>query len=270
MTSAEWTPDDDPLVGIVDEEGCVVSGERADLVADLETVVADAGGDVVCGPIDRLTEREPSVLVAVGEPALLAAVRAETTVPVLPVDAGRGIRSVPSSRLAAAVRTVLDGESHRRQWPVLDVAVDGDGRYRALFDVTLVTDEPARISEFGVRSRDREVAQFRADGVVVATPAGSHGYADAAGGPLLSPAIDGVAVVPISPFVTQTRHWVLPDDDLYLSVEREEGPVALCIDDDAVATITPDSTVVIAASGSLSTLVVPDGRGYFGSPDSSA
>ncbi len=267
MTSAEWTPDDDPLVGIVDEEGSGASRKRDDLVADLETVVDAAGGDVVRGPIDRLTDREPSVLVAVGEPALLAAVRAEATVPVLPVDAGRGVRSVPSTRLAAAVRTVLDGESHRRRRPVLGVTVDGDDRYRALFDVTLVTDEPARISEFGVRSRDRRVAQFRADGVVVATPAGSHGYADAAGGPLLSPAVDGVAVVPISPFVTQTRRWVLPDDDLRLSVEREEGPVALCIDDDAVATITPDSTVAIATEGSLSTLVVPDGRDDSGLDD---
>ncbi|WP_394351524.1 hypothetical protein [Halobacterium bonnevillei] len=50
----------------------------------------------------------------------------------------------------------------------------------------MVTAEPARISEYAVETGTERVDEVRADGVVAATPAGSHGYARDADGPLLS------------------------------------------------------------------------------------
>ena len=259
MASIEWTTDGAPLVGLVDEATAVDadSGRQT----DLESIVAGAGGDVATGPIDVLLERDLSMLVAVGDSALLAAVRIGVDVPVLPVDAGRGVRSVPSNRLPAALESVVDGSALRQERPIL-VADSGDDRARALLDVTLVTDEPARISEYALRSRSEAVSQFRADGVVVATAAGSYGYASDASGPLLAPGVEGVAVVPVGPFVTKTRRWILPDDDLSLSVERE-GTVALLADGQTAATLTAASTVTISADETLSTLVVPESPPFF-------
>ncbi|ADB59984.1 sugar kinase-like protein [Haloterrigena turkmenica DSM 5511] len=143
-------------------------------------------------------------------------------------------------------------------------ASDGDAgadavRDRALFDVTLVTDEPARISEYGVASRGDSVATFRADGVVVATAAGSHGYAGAVDAPHLSRAVDAVAVAPVAPFVTDTRRWVLPDDRLELTVERDEGPIALVADGRRVTSVGVDARIAVSVADALETLSVPDG-----------
>ena len=259
MTHAEWTPGDDPLVG-------VVSG--VDPSADLENAVTESGGDLVSGPIDRLLTRDPSVLVAVGEDALLAVTRADVTVPVLPVDAGEGLRSVSEDRLPVAIRAVLDGDGILRELPTLRVTVDGEDIGTALFDVALLTDEPARISEYSVRTPERGVACFRADGVVVATPAGSHGYAGAAGGPVLSPDLEGVAVVPVGPFVTQTNHWVLPNEEVRLSVERDHDPIALCVDDEVVATVDRDSTIAVTVGRAVHTLLTSESSPYFGDPTS--
>ena len=276
MTSVEWTTDGAPLVGFVDEATAVDAdsdgraGRTTDLesiAATLESTVGDAGGDVATGSLERVLEADPSFLVTVGEAATLEAVHAAVDVPVLPVDAGRGVRSVSAARLPAAVDSVVGGDGVRRDHPILGVDTDDGDRHRALFDVSLVTDEPARISEYAVRSRDGPVAQFRADGVVVATPAGSHDYASAASGPVLSPALEGVVVVPIGPFVTQTRRWILPDDELSLSVERD-GTVALVVDGDPVSTLDVDSQVTISADGSLPTLVVPESRAFFGGASS--
>ncbi|MHC3437655.1 NAD(+)/NADH kinase [Natrialbaceae archaeon A-gly3] len=264
MTCAEWTPGADPLVGVLEGGVDLPAGE----LADLEGAVTEAGGDLSSGPIEQLLAREPSVLLAVGEEAALAAVRAETSVPVLPVDAGQGVRSVPGDRVSAALRGVLSGEATRRDLPTLRVDLDGGVVGRALFDVSLVTDEPARISEYSVRSRNRGVACFRADGVVVATPAGSHGYAGAAGGPVLSPELEGVAVVPVGPFVTQTRHWVLPDGEIRLSVERDYDPIALCVDDERITAVDCDSSITITAGGRFPTLVTDESVSYFGDPTS--
>ncbi|WIV67201.1 NAD(+)/NADH kinase [Natrialbaceae archaeon AArc-T1-2] len=261
MTPAEWTPGAAPLVGVAASPDRTVALDRD----SLESVVADAGGNLVTGTVDQLIERELSVLVTVGEPALLAAVRAKPAAPIVPVDAGRGVRSMPTDRLPTAIRHVLEGEAVRRERPVLGVETDASDRYRALFDVALVTDEPARISEYGVESRGAAIAQFRADGVVVATPAGCHGYGGAAGGPVLSPAVRSVAVVPIGPFATRTRQWVLPDDDVRLSVERDTDPVDLCVDDRTVETVDPTSPVSINVDGTVGILVGPESRPFFAS-----
>lgn len=224
-------------------------------------------------------EPSPSVLVVRGEAALSAVARASPPVPVLPVGSIAGIETVDADDLSDAIAAVLAGEAHDRTRSTLELefgfadaseaAGSGDDESndrsdrmetgeRALFDVTLVTDTPARISEFSVRSRGESVATFRADGVVVSTPAGSHGYASAIDGPQLSAAVDAVAVTPIAPFVTRTRRWVLPEDGVTLTVERDEGDVRVVVDERSVGTIAVGDTVTVSKAGTLSTLVVPD------------
>ncbi|MFC6767264.1 NAD(+)/NADH kinase, partial [Natrinema soli] len=67
-------------------------------------------------------------------------------------------------------------------------------------------------------------------------------------------------VAPIGAFVTQTRRWVLPSDDLAFTVEREESDVTLVVDGRAVGTVSVDSRVAVSLAGTLSTLIVPDDR----------
>ncbi|MBZ6496194.1 NAD(+)/NADH kinase [Natrinema longum] len=262
-----WSADSSPVVGVVDPEDA--ASDAIGIGEALETAVVDAGGTISSGVLEDVLAADPSVLVTAGERTLSAIARAGVDSPVLPIGPVSGIESIDRDRLPDALAAVLDGDSIRRSHPVLDVVLestrDGEpativGRERALFDVTLITDEPARISEYGVRSRGEPVATFRADGVVVATPAGSHGYASAVDTPQLSPAIDAVAVAPIGPFVTQTRRWVLPNDESTFTVEREEGDVTLVVDGRSTGMVTPESRVVVAADGTLSTLCVPDER----------
>lgn len=257
--------DGDPVVGVVNRTADSSDAAVGDAV---ESLLADAGTSTVHGDLEEVLVAEPSLLVAVGEATLSAVARTDTDTPVLPVGSVSGMESVGPDRLLDAVAAALDGRAVRRDRTVLGVVLEsGDDesdatatRERALFDVTLITDEPARISEYGVRSRETAVATFRADGVVAATPAGSHGYASAVDAPHLSRAVDAVAVAPIGPFVTQTRRWVLPNDDLAFTVEREEGDVTLVVDGRSVGSVTVDSRVTVSHAGTLATLVVPDDR----------
>ncbi|WP_226481441.1 NAD(+)/NADH kinase [Natrinema amylolyticum] len=264
---AAWDGDDSPVVGVVDTE--TDTSDAIEIDNPLESAVADVDGTIASGTLEEVLAAEPSVLVAVGEATLSAVARADLDSPVVPVGSVTGINSVDRDRLPDALAAVLAGRAVRRERPVLEVTLEsaGDGdsdepavRERALFDVTLITDEPARISEYSIRDRGADVATFRADGVVTATPAGSHGYASAVDAPQLSPAVDAVAVAPIGPFVTQTRRWVLPDDELTFAVERDEGDITLVVDGRSVGTVTVDSRVTVSLAGSLPTLVVPDER----------
>ncbi|MFA9415136.1 NAD(+)/NADH kinase [Natrinema sp. HArc-T2] len=253
---AAWSAGEEPVVGVIDGQAdatdAIEISDRLESVADV-TIVSDE--------VDAVLEAEPSVLVAIGEAPLAALARAAVDIPVLPVGQVSGIESVDHGCVPDTLEAIIGGDAVSRPQPVLGVSLESTDTVvsdRALFDVTLVTDEPARISEYAVHSRGQSVATFRADGVVAATPAGSHGYASTVDAPQVSAAIDAIAVAPIGPFVTQTRQWVLPDDDLAFTVERNENDVCLVVDDRSIGTVTMDARVTVSVTDTLSTLVVPE------------
>jgi NAD+ kinase len=54
------------------------------------------------------------------------------------------------------------------------------------------------------------VDQYRGDGLILATPTGSTGYAMAAGGPIIHPGIEAILVTPICPMSLSSRAVVVP------------------------------------------------------------
>lgn len=229
-----------------------IVGENSDRAREL---LSDPDRSFTVGSIDRLLDAELDLLVACGEAAVLDLVGENVETPVLPVDAPSGLPSVRYDRLSDAVDAVVVGDAVRRERPLFGVSIGGERVSRALFDATLVTDEPAKISEYGLFRDDEPVESVRADGIVVTTPAGSDGYASAAGGPILAPDSGVLAVVPISPFRTDPDRWVLPNDTVALSVERNDAPVSLFVDGRHVETDAVERRVELAPDGSFPVIV---------------
>lgn len=277
-----WTLPPEPSIGVVvdDEPG---DGHRIPESDGADPPSLEAGPEwltdaledrteasLVIGSAESVRACEPSLLVAVGDRALRSLTPLVTDhqdlPPVLPVGTGPGVSPVPgdTTSVIGALDALADGDCTVVTYPLLAVEA-GAIATTALFDVTLVTDEPARISEYRVESERTAVAQFRADGVVVTTPAGSHGYARAANGPSLSRSVPAVSVVPIAPFTTRTRRWVLPDDALTLTVVRDQDLVTLCVDDREVGGIDTDDAVSLRVdpARSLRVLETPVSVGPF-------
>ncbi|MCU4926712.1 NAD(+)/NADH kinase [Halobacteria archaeon AArc-dxtr1] len=267
MDTEGWSAGESPTVAVLEGDAPATSGRRVtNAVAgavdgrDASSVSGDATA------IGAVLDVDPTFLVVSGEQALTAAVRAEVSVPVLPVtsnDHGTELDGPTPNEVAGAVSAVLDGCVGVCSRPIISVTTDGESTAdgiseRALFDVTLVTDEPARISEYAVASRGEHVARFRADGVVVATPAGTRGYAGSVGAPEVAPTVPAVAVTPIAPFVTHANRWVLPEDALSLTVERDEDDISLAVDGRLVDAIGTETRVELAVESSIRTLVVGD------------
>jgi len=229
--------DEEPVVGVVGE------------AVGLGDALAAADAAVVAGDVETILTADPSIVVAVGEQATLDVAYREPAAPILPVDAGRGLRSVPVDDLPEIADALAAGEWDVEHHPLLAVELSGERIARALTDVTLVAAEAARISEFSIVAGDVDVAQVRADGVVVATPAGSTGYARRIDAPVLAPDTGVAAVAPIAPFATDPDQWVLPLASLRLRVERDEAPVTLVADGEAVSSIGVDEPVELRPAG---------------------
>lgn len=238
--------------------GIVGPPDRTDPVAD---AAAAAGATVdVARDVDELGE--VAALVAVGESTAAAVARSCPSPPLLAVEAGPGFGSIPLADVEQAVARLLDGTWEAREHPVVGLAATDD-HGRAAVDAMLVTESPARISEYAIRSAGETVATVRADGIAVALPVGSGGYTRTADGPVLAPETGVAAVVSIAPYTTDPDHWVVPVESLSLTVLREEPPVELLADDRTVGRVAPHDPVSPEPAGTFRVVLVPESRSFF-------
>ncbi len=246
----------------------IVTPNSASVPDAVRTAVEAVTTDVVCMPGDQLPS-DLAMAVATSDAALATV---PSGIPVLAVDVSPGIPSVAIEELEATLSSLLarpaTAPPPEQSRLVLEATV-GETAARAVRQVTMVTDEPARISEFEVgrgpptdepsRPGDLTVgarfgARVRADGIVIATPAGSHGYARAAGGPVLAPGT-GLAVVPLAPFEVDPDRWVLPPAAVTCQICREAVPVAVEADGEVVASAHGGETVTVRIDHTVSVIV---------------
>jgi NAD+ kinase len=211
------------------------------------------GRNTITGSVSTVLEHEVSLVIVSDLTALSALLSAEPEAPILPVGVPETTAVGPAD-LEMVVRKVLDGEAVVRDHRILQ-AETADRTVAALYEFSLMTGEPARISEYAVTAGTaaEQVTHVRADGMVVATPLGSAGYAHRVGGPRVRGDVDGVVVVPVSPFsVARDSHVVsLP---VTVSVERDEGLVELFADSRLLGTLERSAPVTIRAAGMVPVL----------------
>lgn len=246
--------DDAPTVGLVGD---------GTLPSDLQAELATAGVDVTAGQADTVLEAKPDVVIAVGDRSVAAVGSQTSSVPVVPVDAGAGIRSVPEDAVDAIPAAVATGDWETERHTPLSIAIGGERIATAVFDVALVTAEAAHISEYEVVVDGERLDRSRADGVVVATPAGSTGYARRVQAPVLTPET-GVAVAWIAPFRTDPDRWVVEPESLELGVRRDEATVDLHVDERVVQSIGPGETVSVTRAEPFSVAVLACSRNRYG------
>lgn len=231
-----------------------VVGER-DVARQAARELEAAGEPAVATPFDARDAEELDLVVAIGEDSLARAAAAEPTVPVLPTELAAGADGVDTQAICRDVEQYHAGSAELRPEPLLVVSANGEPVGPSVLDVMLVRSEPGRISEFSwTAGQDR--ARFRADGVVLATPRGSHGYARAAGGPRLGLDTTAVAITPVAPFGLGAPVWIEPPAaDIEFRVERDEGAVSLLLDGREQRRFAGRSTVTVSPEGSLRTIV---------------
>lgn len=234
----------------------VVVGEKA--VADrVAEGLAAAGTPVETAAPDRAGNLQPDVVVAAGEAAVVDLVGVDVQAPVLAVGDILDLPSAVTSDVPDAAGWLARGDYETQPHRLLAAEVADERVGRALFDAMLVRSQPGRISEYGVVAGN-ERSRFRADGVVVATPAGSSGYARAVGGPRLAADADAVAVVPVAAFALGADVLVVdPTDGVRLSVERDEGAVSLLLDGRKATRLSGRETVSLFADSTIEFVIPP-------------
>ena len=136
----------------------------------------------------------------------------------------------------------------------------------ALNDVALTRGAASPIIDLSVSVGSQFVAEFKADGLIVASPTGSTAYNLSAGGPIVHPLVDALVVTPIAPHTLTNRPIVIPSGS-----EVRVQPIFDCDDDQVVVsfdgqfsmTLECDDVVSIAVAERPLKLFRATSRSYF-------
>ena len=103
--------------------------------------------------------------------------------------------------------------------------------WTAFNDVALVRTPGDHVAAVEVVVDGQSFVRYAADAVIIATPTGSTAYSYSAGGPIVSPKIQALLVIPAAPHSTFNRAIMLGNDEhLELRVLEASGELAVEVD----------------------------------------
>jgi NAD+ kinase len=163
--------------------------------------------------INEIGNKADLAIVLGGDGTMLAVARslAASGIPLVGVNQGRVgfLTDISAANMLDSMASVLSGEFTIEQRILLIATIVRDGKElssgSALNDVVINKTGMSHLVELEVHIDGQFVHKQRSDGVILATPTGTTAYALSAGGPILHPTLDAIALVPICPHTLSNR-----------------------------------------------------------------
>ncbi len=212
------------------------------------------------------------VIVLGGDGTMLGVARlvGDKGVPILGVNLGGlgFITEVNKDEIFDAVEKVLAGSCSIEERIMLTAVVHRHSERIADFvvlnDVVINKGSLARIIDLETYINNSYVTTFKADGLIISTPTGSTAYSLSAGGPILYPTLNSIALTPICPHTLTNRPIVLPDDfTIEIILRSESEDVFLTLDGQVGFSLRKNDTIEVKKSEFTTKLLMPCERDYF-------
>ena len=115
-----------------------------------------------------------------------------------------------------AIEAIVKGEYELDERSMLKVIIDSEKRGRiycgyALNDAIVSNGTAPKMIDIELRDNGTNIAHYRADGLIIATPTGSTAYSMAAGGAVVDPRLKCFCVTPICPHSLTSKPMLFPD-----------------------------------------------------------
>src|SRR3989344_72930 len=148
-----------------------------------------------------------------GDGTMLWVARAlmDDNIPLIGVNRGRFgfLTDLTADSMLEGMGKILAGAFNIEQRMLLSASILHNGKVVgqgiALNDVVISKGSFARLIELEVNIDGQFVYRQRSDGLILSTPTGATAYSLSAGGPILHPTLDAIALVPICPHTLSNR-----------------------------------------------------------------
>lgn len=212
--------------------------------------------------IDSMKTGTDFVFVVGGDGTLLKAARfyAKELTPVFGINLGRlgFLSQTKESELSKSVEKILNNE-----YKIEDrLMLISDGGVLALNDFVIKGASASRTSRFYLSINEKFVCDYLADGLIVSTPTGSTAYGLSAGGPVLSPKLNAIVIVPICPHTLTARPLVIPADEK-ITISTCETCTSFVVVADGQDSFTVDTKIEIEKSKFNAKLALLDDNEFY-------
>lgn len=135
----------------------------------------------------------------------------------------------------------------------------------AVNEAVLHPDKIAHMIEFEVYVDDNFMLNQRADGLIISTPTGSTAYSLSGGGPILTPNLDAISLLPMFPHALNSRPIVIDaNSKVRLKVaESNNSEMQISCDSHVNLSVLPGDEIIITKTAHQLKLVHPKDYNYF-------
>jgi NAD+ kinase len=177
--------------------------DEADAMMDACDAILVLGGDgtMIDYSVRAAEKNKPAIGVNLGHLGFLMALE-RTEI--------EGLSALAEDRFTVESRMLLDAQ----------ILLNGEVIHsqRILNDIVVASGVRSKIAEFSLSCTPGGKLDYRADGIIVATPTGSTAYSFSAGGPVIDPTASIFSVMPVCPHSLLSRAILLsPENSLTVS-----------------------------------------------------
>ncbi len=194
-----------------------------------------------------------------------------TDIPLLGINLGNVgfITSTVKEQWRNTLQAWLEGSYSLSPRMMVDVAVYRDGlqifRHQALNEGVIAAHGLAKIAFLEVNLSGVWLGEYRADGILVATPTGSTAYSLSAGGPIVHPEAEVFVLTPICPHSLTHRPIVIPSNErvTVTLAERQRTELGLTVDGHTFTELRPGDEVRFLRAPVKTGLILPGNRSFY-------
>jgi NAD+ kinase len=211
---------------------------------------------IVCPDAATLSRQVDLLLVFGGDGTMLRVARetAGSTTPILGINIGGlgFLTAVPSTELTRSLKRVWKGEFRFEPRTLIQAT----GRYgskqideTALNDIVISRGIASRLIELNVSVDGDLLTRYRCDGLIISSPTGSTAYSLAAGGAVVFPTANVMALTPICPHTLSNRSLILPvSAKIEITVITPKPATILSRDGEVVSELSAGDRITVCRS----------------------
>jgi len=224
-------------------------------------------------PLTEIGEMADLAIVVGGDGYMLGAARVLACYDIGVIGVNRGnlgfLTDLSPNDVIEPLDAILKGESRSEQRFIIEAEVYRHGKLKscnsAVNEAVLHAGKVANMIEFEVYIDNSFMFSQRSDGLIISTPTGSTAYSMSAGGPILTPNLNALSLVPMFPHTLTSRPIVVDGNSeikLILANENYENLQVSC-DGHVILSVMPGDEVIIKKSENAIQLIHPLDHDYF-------
>lgn len=212
------------------------------------------------------SEAEADFIICLGGDGTIIKAATGNDIPILGINLGRlGYIAELESDEISMIERLFSGEYILEHRMMLTAEFSDSKRYDVLNDAVLSHGIISRIADIELKCDGGIVNQYRADGLIMATPTGSTAYSMSAGGPVIDPRLDCICVTPICSHSLKAKPLIFtPDSKLEMLNQCNDGAdMYVTLDGSDNIVLSYDESVHITKSRRITKLVRMKTNGFY-------